>query len=329
MLVCRSRFGVRQVSRLAVGLLAVGCCLATLLAVGWAGEPVTRPAKVTTRSASNATADKSSADGTSPAADSVEMFAAMKSGDIAVKFIPKDDREARVMFTNKTRRPLSVQLPAAFAAVPVLAQRGGGGGGGGMGGMGGGMMGGMNQMMGGGMGGMGGGMGGGMMGGMGGGMMNVPAEKLDDGISITLGAGKGASYKIATVCLEHGKRDPRAAIPYEIRPLETVMTKPGVAELLTLLGYGRIDQRGAQAAAWHLANGMSWEQLSQKRVQTVLGDGGSYFTPDQITIGVNIAQVAVTAAANRLTPNSADKKSPGDAVNSDSSSTDGRQAPAR
>ena len=78
----------------------------------------------------------------SAAADSVEMFAAMKSGDIDVKFIPKDDREARVMFTNKTKRPLSVRLPEAFAAVPVLAQRGGAGG---MGGMNGGMMGGMNQ----------------------------------------------------------------------------------------------------------------------------------------------------------------------------------------
>ena len=100
------------------------------------------------------------------------------------------------------------------------------------------------------------------------------------------GPAKSASYKIATVCLEHGKRDPRPAIPYEIRPLETVTTKPGVAEVLTLLGYGKIDQREAQAAAWHLANGMSWEQLAQKRVQTVLGDGGSYFTPDQISSGV-------------------------------------------
>ena len=61
----------------------------------------------------------------------------------------------------------------------------------------------------------------------------------------------------------------------------------------TLLGNGRIDQRGAQAAAWHLANGMSWEQLAQKRIQTLLGDGGSYFTPDQIASGVGVAQVSV------------------------------------
>ena len=52
------------------------------------------------------------------------------------------------------------------------------------------------------------------------------------------------------------------------------MTKPGVAELLTLLGNGKIDQRGAQAAAWHLANGMSWERLAQKRIQTVLATAG-------------------------------------------------------
>ena len=317
MLARQSDWDARQGHRFSVGLLAVGFCLATLLAVSWAGERGTRPAKLSTsRSASNATTNngssgKASSNGTSPAADSVEMFAAMKSGDIDVKFIPKDDREARVMFTNKTKRPLSVRLPEAFAAVPVLAQRGAPG----MGGMGGGMGGGMNQMMGGG------------MGGMGGGMMNMPAEKMDDGISITIVAGKMASYKIVTVCLEHGKRDPRPAVPYEIRPLETVSTKPGVAELLTLLGYGRIDQRGAQAAAWHLANDMSWEQLSQKRIQTVLGDGGSYFTPDQIAIGVDVAQIATTAAANRSAPIAADPKGAGDAVNSGDSSTPGRKTP--
>ena len=67
--------------------------------------------------------------------------------------------------------------------------------------------------MGGGMGGMGmggGGMGmggGGMGGGGGGGFFNIPAEKV-------------GQFKVQTVCLEHGKKDPRPAIPYEIKPIE-------------------------------------------------------------------------------------------------------------
>src|SRR5690349_19310689 len=88
------------------------------------------------------------------AADTVEMFAGMKAGDIDVKLIPKDDTESRVMIKNNTKRPLNVRLPDAFAGVPVLAQIGGLGGGarpGGVGGVGGGQ-----QTMGGGMGGMGG-----------------------------------------------------------------------------------------------------------------------------------------------------------------------------
>src|SRR3979411_3081604 len=56
------------------------------------------------------------------AADSVEMFAAMKAGDIEVKLIPKDDSEAQVKIKNNTDRPLTVRLPDAFAGVPVLAQ---------------------------------------------------------------------------------------------------------------------------------------------------------------------------------------------------------------
>src|SRR5262245_44781235 len=59
-------------------------------------------------------------------ADEVEMFAAIKRGDIEVKLVAKDDTEASVLIKNKTKRPLNVKLPEAFAGVPVLAQLGAG-----------------------------------------------------------------------------------------------------------------------------------------------------------------------------------------------------------
>jgi hypothetical protein len=120
-----------------------------------------------------------------------------------------------------------------------------------------------------------------------------------------------------------------------------------VAELLTLLGNGKIEQRGAQAAAWHLANGMSWEQLEHKRIQTVVGDGGSYFTPEQIASGVTVAQVVVSIAESRPiaktgdakstpdTKESGDVASPGDgkapidSTSPDRGSTRSRRTPAR
>ena len=143
-----------------------------------------------------------------------------------------------MLIKNNTKKPLNVKLPDAFAGVPVLKQLGIGGGGGGGGGG--------NQSMGGGMGGGmmgGGGMGGG---GMGGGMFNVAPEQV-------------GQFKVATVCLEHGKKVPRPKIPYEIAPLDRVTTEPGVKELLMAFGSGRINQRVTQAAAWHLANGLSRE----------------------------------------------------------------------
>src|SRR4051794_12114563 len=39
---------------------------------------------------------------------SVEMFEAISSGDINVRFIPKNDMEANIQITNNTQRPLSV-----------------------------------------------------------------------------------------------------------------------------------------------------------------------------------------------------------------------------
>lgn len=213
----------------------------------------------------------------------VEMFAAMKAGDLDVKVIPRDDTELRVMIKNNTGKPLSVKLPDAFATVPVLAQFGGGGGG--VGGAGGGG-GGQNQSGGGGMGMMGGGGGGGMMGGGGGGFFNVPAEKE-------------LNFKVPTVCLEHGKKEPRPAIPYTIKPIESYTSKAETQETLKMLGYGQIPQRAAQAAAWHFENGMSWEELSAKRIKHLNGTSEPYFTAQEIEAGMRVAAAATKRAQER------------------------------
>ncbi|MEX0819292.1 MAG: hypothetical protein WD070_06855, partial [Pirellulaceae bacterium] len=71
----------------------------------------------------------------------VGLFEAMDSGEVEVRFIPKDATEANVLIENKTDKPLTIKFPEAFAGVPVLAQFGGGGGGFG-GGLGGGGLGG-------------------------------------------------------------------------------------------------------------------------------------------------------------------------------------------
>jgi hypothetical protein len=220
------------------------------------------------------------------ASAAVDLFEAIKSKDVEVKLIPKDATEARVMIANKTKKPLTVRLPEAFAGVPVLAQRAGGGNRGGGGNTS------TNQSFGGGGGGMMGG-----MGGMGGGMFAIEPEQV-------------AKFKVTTVCLEHGKKDPRPGIPYEMRPLEDVTAKVEVKELLIAMGKQGLSQRAAQAAAWHLANGLTWEQLANKRIVHLNGTSEMWFHPEEIQAGMRIAQTAVQqAAARQRTP-----KSPGETI---------------
>ena len=205
--------------------------------------------------------------------DIVELFAAMAAGDVEAKVIPKDSTNATVLITNKTDRPLAIKLPEAFAGVPALAQFGGGRGG--MGGMGGGGMGGMG---GGGMGGMGGG----------GGFFNVAAEKV-------------GKIKVATICLEHGKADPRPRIPYTLKPLEEFNDDPHVYEVCSMLGHGEIDQRAAQVAAWHFTDAMSFEELAAKRIKHLNGTSEPYFAHAEVVRAVQIVQESVRRADQRST----------------------------
>jgi hypothetical protein len=246
-----------------IGWLVLAAMLGLVPAVLWAAKPA----------------------GPSQAApERVELFAAMKQGQIDVKVIPKDSTQVRVLIENKTTRPLSVQLPEAFAAVPVLAQRAGGRGGrGGRSGRNSGTSGG-NQAMGGGMmGGMGGGMGGGFGG------FNIAPEQV-------------GQLRAPAVCLEHGKGEPRPRVPYELKPLGEFTSSPQINELCRLLGSGQVDQRVAQAAAWHYSDNMSWEELSAKRIRHANGLTEPYFSPREIQAAMQLAALAEKAAAMREKP---------------------------
>jgi hypothetical protein len=221
--------------------------------------------------------------------ESVDLFDAMKSGEIAVKFVAHNSREGQLLITNKADQPLTVKLPDAFAAVPVLAQA-------------------VNAAAGNngnhksynnnnnnnqnqGLGGGGGGIGGGGYGG-GGGAFDVPPEKT-------------AKIKLDTVCLEHGKKEPNARVPYEIRPIESFTSDANVQELCKMLGGGQVSQRAAQAAAWHLADHMSWEQLMDKKIHHLIGGDEVYFSRDEILAAMQITDRAMKAAEARAAGSSA------------------------
>ncbi len=208
---------------------------------------------------------------------SVDLFEAMKRGDVEVQFIAKSDRQAKLIIENKTKNKIALDLPKAFAGVPVLAQGFGGGGGGGQFGGGGG--GGGQQSVGGGGGGIGGG-GGGFGGGGGGGQFSIPPEKI-------------AKLDYAVVCLEHGKKDPSSSKPYEIRPIDSVVDRPEVVELLVAFGRGELDHGAAQAAAWNLNNDLSWGNSPPSSMARRAGAiRKPYFSQRQIETGMAYSREA-------------------------------------
>jgi hypothetical protein len=220
---------------------------------------------------------RKSAKAPAPKAATAEFFAAMNDGQVDAKFIAKNDHAARLLITNKTNQTLNLQMPEAFAGVPALAQVGGGGfGGGGRGGGGFGGGGGQQQSV-------GGGMGGGMMGG-GGGMFSIPPEQT-------------AKINVAVVCLDHGLRNPSSSTPYKIVPAGDHLDNTAVIELLKAFGRGDLDHQATQAAAWHLNNEMSWQELASKLTGTRRSLSRSpYFSRQQIQAGMAYATEATRLA---------------------------------
>jgi hypothetical protein len=247
-----------------------------------------------------------SASGRSCAADSARATAAVATASgvpdlfeaeerqlVSLKYIPNDAKSAQIIVTNRTRRPLTLRLPAAFAGIPVLAQMGGMGmgGGGGQAGFGAGGIGGGPQATGGGGGGLGGqgmnGMGGGGMGMGGGGAFSIPPER-------------SRTFRVPTVCLEYGKHEPSSRMPYKLSKVDTFSSDPKLAVVLEGLGRGQLSQKVAQAAAWHIANGLSWEKLAAEKIDHAGGTPDEpYFSQAELIAAHRVVAVATEESLRR------------------------------
>lgn len=227
-------------------------------------------------------------------AERVELFQGIDNGQLATKFVPKDSSGGFILVTNRTSEPLTVELPDAFVAVQVLKQVGGGLGGGGPGGQPGGQQngqqGGQNQNAGGGFGGGGGGgLGGGGLGGgqQGGGFFSIPPERT-------------VRVPYVSVCLNHGKPDPSARLEYRLMPVEDYAKDEVLAELIHMVGSGKLNQHSAQAAVWNRTDNMGWQELADKNTRGILGVE-YYFSPQNIYEG----QMIMAAAIDRVRERSA------------------------
>ena len=235
--------------------------------------------------------------------ESVDLYGAMESGEIKVIIRNTDAANMNLIVENTSDRPLAITMPTAFSAVPAMRQQfgggfggQGGGGFGGQGGLGGGGFGrgGGNQGIGGG---FGGGIGGGGFGGQGGGFGGRGGGGFGGGGGVfNTPPGRVGKTAVKTVCLEEGKPDPRARIEYRLQPLESLNSDPKIFEMVRMLANDEVTQPAAQAAAWNVANGLSWQELLVKnRIERMDGSYERYFHPGD----VQVAQRVVLASSQR------------------------------
>ena len=224
-----------------------------------------------------------------PPPEQVGLFEAIQAKTVEVTVIPRDSKRVTIQFANKTDKPIQLRMPAALVAAPVLAQFGPprrqfGNGGNNLFGNGG------NNLFG--NGGNNGGMQQNQALGMAGGRQNMGNNGFNQqrpGGFFNIPPGRVIKKRIPTVCLEFGKPDPGPRIAYELRPLETFSNDERLKSLLVSFGNQTSDhQRAYQLAAWHIANGKSFEELASMSIKHVTGTVSRRFTSSEIDLAKKI-----------------------------------------
>jgi hypothetical protein len=227
-----------------------------------------------------------------PNAPVVELFKGMEEKKLSTKLLQKNSKTGNLLIENLTKETITIKMPESFVGVHVLNQGLGGGGGGQQGGGGGG-----GQSTGGGGGGQQGGGGGGAAGGGGGGFFSIPPEMI-------------VRIAVTSVCLEHGKPEPSLRMEYRIHPVESVSKDPILKELLNLVASGRINSNVAQAAAWNIANGKSWQALSQMKFNRLARPDTPQFSYAELAYAQQLVAAAKQRAADKAKKNGTKPEEP-------------------
>ena len=233
----------------------------------------------------------------------LDFFSAIESKTIAVKLIPRDSTRMTLQITNNTSEELVIQAPVAIVGVPVLAQfaprgiadfaadnanppesnQG-------------------PQVLGSGF--------PFFQGNRPGAGPNAQNDRTRGNNNPANGFNPGNGFfsippertlrlKIAAVCLEFGKPDPKPRMAYEIRALDTFSDDPRLRELLGMLARDKRSQREIQLAAWHVANGKTWDELRKLRITHLNGAREPQFSKREIAAAQKIvSQLTAVPAPN-------------------------------
>jgi hypothetical protein len=248
-----------------------------------------------------------------PDAERVGLFDGMKSGSLDSWLIPKDEHFGHVFVENKADKPLTVEIPPSVVAVQNLKQFNFFGNnnfrnnnGNGFNFLGAGQQ---NQNQ------FGQGMGMGTGGGMQsvGGGLQQPGNMMPGGnnqfpqfnnqrpgfnnnnnnnnpLFFSIPPQTRVRLDFHSVCLNHGLQAPSRRNRYFLVETDKYTRDEKLQELLALVGTGKIDPEVSQAVAWHLTDGMSYEQLSAKQQYHLGGYATRYFEPEELQQAVKLLE---------------------------------------
>lgn len=211
-----------------------------------------------------------------------ELFQAITDGKVEARVVVRDQFHARVFLKNVTQSPVSVKLPDVLAARPILAQNF--------------FNPGANPGQG----------------------FGPPASSSTQGASQAVGGSPNGTarpngifsippesvreMRLETVCLEHGKPNPRSAVKYELVKLEEVCKEPAVEALLVRYAQGGLDRDTVQAAAWNLANGLAWRDLENMTEPVAINASRPVYSTEQLQAARRLTGAAKKQIAARTAP---------------------------
>lgn len=251
-----------------------------------------------------------------PSAEQIDLFDGVDAGQVTVKLIPRDAMGGTVLIENKTDKPLTVKIPEVVVGTSIHSQFGAQGLGN--------LIGANNPGNNNGLGNPGGG-GQQQQGGVVGMNNQNPGNNIfgnnpNNGIQnpgngpglnfFSVPAEKVISLTFTSVCLEYGKPEPDSASKYTLIPFSKVSNDPILHELLASLRTGKVDPQAVQAAVWHQANNMSFQELAEKQNTQLPGPAISmYFSAQQIQAAKQLLAQATSAATTKKLTDRSDKKS--------------------
>lgn len=234
-----------------------------------------------------------------PHAATVKLFEGLKCGAISVKVVPNGAKGGSLFLTNQTQEPLTVQMPQSFVGVPVKAQFGtfGAGQGTSQFGQNSGIGNGAGNNMGAAAGtqAIGGSTGSNLSGATGTGINGSSSSNPFPQGFFSIPADKTLRVPYTSVCLNHGLNEPTSRAHMELMAVEDYTSDPVLQALINQIGSGEQHVRTLQAAVWHVANGISWQELAGKGTSPIRVPGDNYFSTAQMQAAQAIVNEIQTA----------------------------------